>query len=428
MNKNFTKFEVKVDKESIEKINPEFAKVKVYVMYHGDNRNYTSMSKETIEEALYSLKGIPVVGEWKEENNNFGSHGGKLEISDEGIELKDTTKPYGFVPFEIEPQWEEILEKDGITKHEYLTCEAYLWYGRYAEIEKILNDGSNQSMEIVVEDSDMREDGYLDIKKFHFSSLCILGKDTDSNKNVEPCFESASINRFSLDEFKNEFDEMIKEFKKTFSKEEGEEEMKNETKETVEKIVKKKEVEEETQTEENKETIENTQKETQIEEKDELQDNENNTEDEKEDFKKEYQDLVKSFKTLEDTVKELEDKVETLTTENNSLKENNKKLNEFKLEKETEERKNQVKEITSKFDFSNEEISDLVGQAEKNEISLENFEEKLYAMTGKKLKEKYSAILEHKEDDSEILTTQIFSKTDTKDSYPYPSLKEYFDE
>ena len=41
----------------------------------------------------------------------------------------------------IQKLW-KIREKDGLTEHEYLTCTAYLWYQRYPELEKVLNDGS----------------------------------------------------------------------------------------------------------------------------------------------------------------------------------------------------------------------------------------------------------------------------------------------
>ena len=44
----------------------------MYVLYTGKNRNRSIISKEVVEKALYSLKNIPVVGEWKEENENFG--------------------------------------------------------------------------------------------------------------------------------------------------------------------------------------------------------------------------------------------------------------------------------------------------------------------------------------------------------------------
>src|SRR5690554_7442615 len=67
--------------------------VKVYIAYAGKNRNFSIISKETFEKMIPSLYGIPIVGEWKEEKEDFGTHGGKIEISDEGIKYIETTKP-----------------------------------------------------------------------------------------------------------------------------------------------------------------------------------------------------------------------------------------------------------------------------------------------------------------------------------------------
>ena len=206
-------FDVKI--ADFEKVNSQFAKVKVYVLYTGRNRNYSDMSKQVVENALYSLKNIPVIGEWKNENNNFGGHGGKLEISDDGIEWIDTTRPYGVVPSDTEINWETVKEKDGLTEHEYLTCTAYLWYKRYPELEKVLNDGSNQSMEVNVLNYHMDEDGYAVFDEMEFSALCVLGKDSDPQKNVEPCFEGSKVTNYSFDKdkFKQDFTDMIKELK-----------------------------------------------------------------------------------------------------------------------------------------------------------------------------------------------------------------------
>ncbi|HEY8805855.1 MAG TPA: hypothetical protein VIM42_12275 [Clostridium sp.] len=192
--------------DSFEKINPEFAKVKIHVMYCGENRNGSFISRETVYKMLYSLKNIPVVGEWK--SDDFGTHGGKVELSDDGVKFTDTTKPYGVIPSDAEVTWETIREKDGITEHEYLTTTAYLWLGRYPEIEKILDDGANQSMELSITDGQFNtEKNYYEINDGHFSALCILGSD------VEPCFASADIEHFSLDKekFMQDFTEMMTE-------------------------------------------------------------------------------------------------------------------------------------------------------------------------------------------------------------------------
>ena len=56
--------EFKIVKDSITKINPEFSLCTVLVAYHGDNRNRTSISRKAFEECLWTIYGIPIVGEW----------------------------------------------------------------------------------------------------------------------------------------------------------------------------------------------------------------------------------------------------------------------------------------------------------------------------------------------------------------------------
>ena len=210
-------------------INPEFARVKVYVCYAGKNRNRSEISREVLDKISQSIYGVPVVAEYNKDTNTFKSHGGKLEITDEGMDWVQTTVPYGFVDPQTPVFYEEVTELDGITKNEYLCCYAYLWYKRYPEVESVLRNQDNspigQSMEIEVSDYSWSEDDYCVIKDGHFSALCMLG--------VEPCFESAKVtSRFSKEDIENEYQEMIKSFKKyTLSNfEEGGEEMPEEEK------------------------------------------------------------------------------------------------------------------------------------------------------------------------------------------------------
>ena len=199
-------------------VNPEFARVKVYVCYAGKNRNMSSIDEQVLEKMSQSIYGVPMVAEYDKEHNCFKGHGGKIEITDEGIDFVETTVPYGFVDPKTPVFYEEVTELDGITKHNYLCCYAYLWYKRYPEVESVLKNQDNkkigQSMEIQVDSYEIDEDGYCVIKDGYFSALAMLG--------VEPCFESASVtSKFSKDE-SDIWEEMINSFKK-FSAEDDEE-------------------------------------------------------------------------------------------------------------------------------------------------------------------------------------------------------------
>lgn len=212
--------EIKIVQSSIKKLNPQFSLCDVLVCYHGDNRNMTSLPKKVIEDNLYSIYGIPIVGEWiykldGTDEKSWGSHGGRIILDDKGIHFEQTTKPFGFVSKEAadNASWVTITEKDGHTKNEYLKLSGcILWTDRYEESKTILDENFGQSMEIEFKKGHYRDDHYYEAEEFVFSALCILGTD------CEPCFESACIGRhYELDSFKREFALMLDEYKKSIN-------------------------------------------------------------------------------------------------------------------------------------------------------------------------------------------------------------------
>ena len=222
-NTKVMRYETKIQlvPSSYQQINKQFALVDILLCYHGRNRNMTSMSKEVIEKALPSLYGIPIVGEYytlDDGSKDFGTHGGKIIITDDGIKYEQTTKPYGFITKEAveNASWVTITEKDGITKHEYLKLSRnVIWKERYEEVEKILDENYGESMEIAIDSYEYDNDGYCVIKDFTFSAACILGSHLDGS-TVVPCFESSKIGRlFEVDSFKQEFKLMLDEYKKS---------------------------------------------------------------------------------------------------------------------------------------------------------------------------------------------------------------------
>lgn len=212
----------------VEKINPLFSRASIRALYTGCNRNGSHFSKEVVEDAIKTIYNVPIVGEYLEEKDNFGGHGGELVIKDDEVSLKVTTMPYGVIPESATVRWEIIQEKDG-TYNEYLIIDgAYLWSGRYEELNGLLENSYGQSMEIEVVNGNF---GIVDgvetfkVDEFIFSAFCILGIDKDGEGHVEPAFESANIETYSLnkDEFKKHFNQMIAELK--FSLIKGGEEM-----------------------------------------------------------------------------------------------------------------------------------------------------------------------------------------------------------
>ena len=195
---------------SVHKLNPQFSLCDIDVMYMDDNRNMTSIPLNVVKDALYSLYGVPIVGEWIEEEKRFGGHGQSIEFKDGKIIEKVSTKPIGFVTKEAVDN-ASFIEKKLPNGHESKTWlhleKCILWTSRYEEAQSIIDNGASQSMEVNFEDGFYREDGVFEATKMIFSALCAIG--------VEPCFEEAKISRhYALDEFKQEFKLMLDEYKK----------------------------------------------------------------------------------------------------------------------------------------------------------------------------------------------------------------------
>ena len=206
------KFSTNIDiiPSSIHKLNPQFSLCDIDVMYMDDNRNMTSIPLNVVKDALYSLYGVPIVGEWIEEENRFGGHGQSIEFKDGKIIEKVSTKPIGFVTKEAVDN-AYFIEKKLPNGHESKTWlhleKCILWTSRYEEAQSIIDNGASQSMEVNFEDGFYREDGIFEATKMIFSALCAIG--------VEPCFEEAKISRhYALDSFKQEFSLMLDEYKK----------------------------------------------------------------------------------------------------------------------------------------------------------------------------------------------------------------------
>lgn len=200
--------------------NDEIALVDILLCYHGENRNGSRMSKETMNRAIPTLYGIPIIGEYiylDDGSQDFGSHGGKITISDKGIKFESTTIPYGFVTKEAvdNAEWVTVTEKDGHTQHEYLSLKGCaVWYKRMPEVSSILEKNYGQSMEIKINDYSYNDNGIMDITDFTFTGACILGSNPNGEE-VEPCYESACIGRhYELDAIKNDIKEMMNAYNK----------------------------------------------------------------------------------------------------------------------------------------------------------------------------------------------------------------------
>jgi hypothetical protein len=84
---------------NITPVNPLISKCQIKVCWVGEeaNRNRSIITKETARQLANSLPGSPIVGFYNEETKDFEQHNRAISIKDGKFQLKDTTRPYGFV-------------------------------------------------------------------------------------------------------------------------------------------------------------------------------------------------------------------------------------------------------------------------------------------------------------------------------------------
>lgn len=193
----------------LEEVNSSFDKGILRVAYAGKNRNGSFISKEAFERSIDSIYNCPIVCNYIRESNSIGSHDVEIVDNGNGMKIVNITQPVGVIPESSQYWWEMIAEEDGKV-HEYLCVDALIWK-RQEAYEKIKeNKITDESMEITVKSGKMVDDSYH-IDSFEFTAFCLL-------ESAEPCFESASLEVFSLDKFKEEYTKMMNEFKESFSK------------------------------------------------------------------------------------------------------------------------------------------------------------------------------------------------------------------
>ena len=218
-----TRFDINIS--DVEPVNNMFSKCLIKILYTGLNRNNVFIEQDVANRMAATLFNKPIVGEYIETKEDFGTHGGRIEITDEEIKFVQTTKPWGFIPESSEIAWQTVREETGEVR-DYLTATGYLWTGRYPEIKDVINSGRPQSMELDEETLEgyweqMEGKEVFHITHAEFSALCILGND------VPPAFESATIGSYYIMNpisFSKKFSRLLRDFEEWQSDEGGQEE------------------------------------------------------------------------------------------------------------------------------------------------------------------------------------------------------------
>lgn len=381
-------------------VNPLMSSCEIKVLYIGENRNHSYITKEVASDMAKTLRGAPIVGYYKEEKEDFADHGERVILDDEGVKFECLTKPYGFVAPDAKVWFQKFEDTDdfgNVVTREYLMTTGYLWTEQYKECKEALQEGRPQSMELDEDSLDghwstNNKTGmdFFIINDAIFSKLCILGDD------VEPCFEGASVTK---PEVSKTFTKVDNTFKKTlytmmqelkFALEGGQDNMDIDNKDAVAEeelkdtpAVEEQEVKEESAAAEEVQDSTEAQSDAESEfkcqsdkktktkcesednKKDDDSDKKDNGEDDKKEDKEDDDKKVKSKNSLEQDYEELKSKFE-------KLEEDYKVLVKFKEEIDNE-KKDEL--INSFYMLSDEDKAEV--RENKSKYSLEDIEAKL---------------------------------------------------
>lgn len=109
--------------------NDMISKCTIKVMYLGENRNRSSISKAVAERMANSLPGCPIVATFIEEKDDFGDHGHVITVEDGEVKFSCKTVPYGFIAPDAKVWFQEFVDTsdDGVkTVREYMMTTGYL--------------------------------------------------------------------------------------------------------------------------------------------------------------------------------------------------------------------------------------------------------------------------------------------------------------
>ena len=392
---------------NVQSVSRYIAKCQIKVLYIGENRNNSVISKEVATKMAQTLPGCPIVGWYKEDVGDFRDHGNIIKIEENKIKMEKKTRPFGFIPPNAKVWFQFFEDTDefgNITLREYLVTEGYLWT-QFEGGDLPLEDGGRpHSMELDEETLQgrwtidvKRDKEFFIINDAELKSLCILGKD------VEPCYEGSNITptvTFSNENFALELKDMLQQLQFTLNKLEGGQKMAVIEEKIADKTDETKTVESQFKLEDEKKKEENTDKKddsTSKEDSSDKKEDPKNDEDQKkkdvannalkDDEKKD--EPTKEDKSEKDSKSEkkdddekdkknpkdyslLEQKYEDLMTEFTALKASYEGLVDFKNQVEDKEKD---KMIASFYMLDDEDKKDVI--ANKSEYTLDEIESKL---------------------------------------------------
>ena len=407
-------------------INPLMSSCQIKVLYVGENRNRSYISKDVAMEMAKTLRGAPIVGYYKEDKKDFADHGEQLIWDDEGIHFNCLTKPYGFVSPDAKVWFQDFEDQDEFGNsivRTYLMTTGYLWTGQFEQAQQVLDDGGKpHSMELdekTVEGhwaTNIKEDiEFFIINDAIFSKLCSLGDD------VEPCFEGSAVTApqvsasFTLDhDFKQTLFEMMQQLTNALKGGNTVAQIKDEILNEEEQVVETNFSLEEENSENQEQVAESP--ESTFEKKEQEQEDTSDKEDDTEDTTSEAEDEDDEDKEKEDQKKYslLKESFDNLETQYAALQQELETLRSFKVDIENKQKDALISEF---YMLSEEDKKDVIEN--KANYSLDEIKSKLAVICfEKKVNFNLEDSSEDEDSKKEEKSVITFNVDNTEDSTP----------
>ena len=178
--------------EESETVNPSFHMGSARIFAIDSVANNVKFSQESTMNALPTLKNIPIVALYKDDEQNFGDH----EIVRDVDGIRYGTYPIGMIPESAEQWIEEVQTEEG-TK-QYLCSDILLWKRQKKEFQLIKSQGTfSVSMEVGMVDYEFNANKVCNVNEFYFTAIAVLGN------GVKPAFKEACLNFHKIGVFQD---------------------------------------------------------------------------------------------------------------------------------------------------------------------------------------------------------------------------------
>ena len=173
-------------------VNPSFHMGSARIFAIDSVANNVKFSQESTMNALPTLKNIPIVALYKDDEQNFGDH----EIIRDVDGIRYGTYPIGMIPESAEQWIEEVQTEEG-TK-QYLCSDILLWKRQKKEFQLIKSQGTfSVSMEVGMVDYEFNTNKVCNVNEFYFTAIAVLGN------GVKPAFKEACLNFHKIGVFQD---------------------------------------------------------------------------------------------------------------------------------------------------------------------------------------------------------------------------------